>query len=95
VTTTEVISKIQEETLDGVVKSQQAVVDAVSAWSKSVQRLGAQLPVPPRAEGAPTPEEVLETSFDFTQKLFDAQRDFARNLLAATAPATKAVRTKS
>jgi len=90
-TTTEVINKVQQETLDTVVKSQQAVVDAVSVWSKSVQRLGAQIPALPKVDGVPTAEQAVESTFDFTRKLIDAQHKFATNLLAATASATKPV----
>lgn len=90
-TTTEVIGKMQEQTLDTVVKSQQAVVDAVSAWSNSVQRLGAQIPAPPKVDGVPTAQQAIESTFDFSRKLLDAQHQFVTNLLAATAPATKPV----
>ena len=36
------------------------------------------------AKELPKPAEIIETTFEFAQKLLDAQRDFARNVLRAT-----------
>jgi hypothetical protein len=41
----------------------------------------------PEAPELPTPEQVVENAFDFAEKLLEAQREFARNLLEAAAPA--------
>ena len=75
----EVTQKSQEQFLDAVRESQQAVVDAVAAWSQTVQGFSAQLP---------TPEQVIDNTFDIVEKLVASQREFARNLVAATTPAT-------
>jgi hypothetical protein len=85
------IAKAQEETLASVRRSQEAVVEAVGAWSKAVKRFGDELPAP-KLEGFPTPEQAVESSFDFAQKLLDAQRDFATSLLKAAEPASRAAR---
>ena len=84
----EVTQKSQEQFLDAVRESQQAVVDAVAAWSQTVQGFSATIPPTPGSDQLPTPEEVIDNTFDVVEKLVASQREFARNLVAATAPAT-------
>jgi hypothetical protein len=91
-TTTDAITKLQEQTLENIAKSQKAVVDAVSAWASGVQKMGVEVPTWPDVEGVPTPEEAVRNTFDFTRRLLDAQRDFALDVIRAAAPATKPVR---
>jgi hypothetical protein len=40
----------------------------------------------PGFEQFPKPQAVIEGAFDFAQQLFDAQRDFAREVIAAASP---------
>ena len=74
----------QDQVLIALKQSQDAVVKAVETWSGAV----GQLPSPPIevpfSEELPKPAEIIETTFEFAQKLLDAQRDFARNVLRAT-----------
>jgi hypothetical protein len=74
----------QEQFLATVRQGQQAVVDAVGTWAKAVEGI---VPAVPASEHLPKPEAVVETAFDFAQKLLDAQREFARSVIAAAAPA--------
>jgi hypothetical protein len=76
----------QDVFLATVRQSQQAVVDAVNEWAKAVENVVPSTPAIPGAEQLPRPEAVVENAFDFAQKLLDAQRDFARNLITAAAP---------
>jgi hypothetical protein len=89
-TITEVTQKGQEQFLEAVRESQQAIVDAVGAWAQTVQGLSAGAPAVPGAEHLPPPEEVIDNTFDLVEKLVAGQREFARNLLAAATPAVKA-----
>ena len=84
----EVTQKGQEQFLDAVRESQQAVVDAVAAWSQTVQGFSATIPPTPGSDQLPTPEEVIDNTFDIVEKLVASQREFARNLVAAAAPRT-------
>ena len=88
--TTEYTRAAQDQVLNALKQSQDAVVKAVETWSGAV----AKLPVPPvdvpYSDELPKPEEILETTFEFAQRLLDAQRDFARNVLRAAAPQTDA-----
>ena len=76
----------QDEFLNIVRQSQQAVVDAVSAWAKAVEDITPANPMIPNIEGLPRPETVVDNAFDFAQKLLDAQREFARGMISAAAP---------
>ncbi len=80
-------TQAEQQYLDAVREGQQAIVDAVEAWSKGVERLAVSYPPVPGAPELPTAQEVVENAFDFAEKLLAAQREFARNLLEATAPA--------
>jgi hypothetical protein len=86
----ELTQKGQEQFLEAIRESQQAVVDAVGAWSQTVQGIAAGAASLPGADQLPSPQEVVDNSFDLVEKLVAAQREFARNLLAASTPAGKA-----
>jgi hypothetical protein len=85
-TITEAATASQERILATIRQSQQAVVDAVATWAKAVEGIAPAVPAAPGSEQLPKPEAVVENAFDFAQKLLDAQRDFARKVIAAGAP---------
>jgi hypothetical protein len=76
----------QDQYLETVRQTQNAYVDAVSAWARNAEGLA---PSVPGYDSLPTAQDVLESSFDFAEQLLQAQREFARNLLAAAAPAVE------
>jgi hypothetical protein len=76
----------QEQFLATVQQSQDALVEAVATWAKAVEKLAPSTPALPGTEDLPKPEAVVEGAFDFAQKLLDAQRDYARRVIAAAAP---------
>jgi hypothetical protein len=70
---------------------QENFVKATSAMSA---RVAAATPTPPApvvenpfASMLPTPKEMMEASFEFSQKLLKQQKSFAEKLLAASTPA--------
>ena len=67
-------------------ESQQAVIDAVAAWAHAVKEITPGASSIPSADALPQPREVIDNAFDFAQKLLDAQRDFAENVLTAASP---------
>jgi hypothetical protein len=67
-------------------QSQHAVVDAVAAWARAVQDITPAAPPIPNIDELPKPQEVMDNAFDFAQKLLDAQRDFAHNVISAASP---------
>jgi hypothetical protein len=73
---------VQEQYTEFVKQSQEAVLTAVDAWTKTVQDALGQLPgVPAKVD----PEQVIDQVYDFAAKLLAAQRDFAKNLVQTSA----------
>lgn len=91
----EIGQKAQEQALDIVRKTQDAVIDAVTAWTETADKLTAQLPdfakeLPEFADFTrqfPTASEIIESNFDFAQQVLTNQRDFAQRIIAAVKPA--------
>ena len=77
----------QEQFLEAVRANQQAIVDAVAAWSQTVQAYAPSMPPVPDLEQLPTAEQLIDNTFDLVEKLVAGQREFVRDLVAAAAPA--------
>ena len=78
--------ELQAQVLDGIRKSQEAVIDGMRTWAETIQQLvpgAAQSPLP-RTEQLPTPAEVVDSVFDFAAQLLNAQRELAHSVLGAT-----------
>jgi hypothetical protein len=86
-TTTEYTRAAQEKTLEAIRQSQDAIVESVRSWAEAAGKATPNLPEVPYAKELPSAEEIIESSFDFASQLLDAQREFTKNLVAATAPA--------
>ena len=71
---------------ENVLKSMTALSDATPTGPKT--------PVPPFAADFPTPLEVAEANFAFTEKLLKQQKSFAEKFLATTTPAPSTGRTR-
>ena len=76
------MSSAAEQYTESLKKSQQAVLDAFEAWTKSAQNAfstpTATMPSQLR------PEQVIDQVFDFAEQMLAVQRQFAKSL-AATA----------
>jgi reverse gyrase len=81
----------QEQYLDAVRESQEAWANVVRAWSDSVQRMWGDASSTTTRE-APTAEQVIDNVFGFAEQLLAAQRDFAKRLVQASAPAVDAAK---
>jgi hypothetical protein len=77
----------QEQFISAVRQSQQAVLEAVAAWTKAVEEITPPLPAVAGLEKLPKPEAVVDNAFDFAQQLLDTQREFTKNIIAASSPA--------
>jgi hypothetical protein len=91
-TITEYTQAVQERTLDAVRQGQDAIVGAVGAWAQAVESAIPATPAFPYADGIPSAQELIETSFGFAEQLLKAQRAFAENVLAAAAPVLEKAR---
>jgi hypothetical protein len=80
----------QEQFLEAVRANQQAIVDTVSAWSQTVQAYAPTAPALPEIDQLPSPEQIIDNTFDLVEKLVAGQRQFARDLVKAAAPARAA-----
>lgn len=74
---------------------QENYVKAASAFSARVAAAMPPMPAMPAAPAMenpfaatlPTPKELMDANFEFTQKLLKQQKSFAEKLLAASTPA--------
>jgi hypothetical protein len=78
--------ELQAQLLDGIRKSQEAVVDGMRSWTTTVQQLvpGTAQTAWPGSDQLPTPTEVVDSVFDFAAQLLNAQRELAHSVLGAT-----------
>jgi hypothetical protein len=79
---------VQDELLKVIRTSQETVVEAVKTWVDTVKAVtpkisSAQLPL---AEKLPKPQDVVASAYDLAEKLLSGQRQFAEELVKATAP---------
>jgi hypothetical protein len=79
---------LQGEILKTIRQSQEAVLDAIRAWTETVQSLTPKLPVmnAPFADKLPKPEEVVAGAYDFAEQMLASQRTFAEEVMKTTAP---------
>ena len=79
---------VQNEVLNTVRKSQEAVIDAIKTWVETVQSITPKIPAVdvPFADQLPKPQEVVASGYDFAQKLLTSQRKFADEVVKAAAP---------
>jgi hypothetical protein len=78
--------ELQAQVLDGIRKSQEAVIDGMRAWTETIQQLvpGTGQSALPRTDQLPSPAEVVDSVFDFAAQLLNAQRELAHSVLGAT-----------
>jgi hypothetical protein len=78
----------QEEILNTVRNSQSAVVEAVQTWARTVQSMTSAMPDVNMsfADKLPKPQELIASAYDFAGQLLASQRNFAEDVLKATAP---------
>jgi hypothetical protein len=70
-------------------QTQDTIVSAFDAWTQAFQQGLGQLP----GAGAVDPQQVIDQVFDFATMLLNAQRDFAKQLVATTTAATESLKT--
>jgi acetyl-CoA carboxylase carboxyltransferase component len=74
-----------------VQQSQDAVRAAVENWTKTMQQAMGQLPATTASLAAPYDvNTVIDQVFDLAEKVLEAERDFAKNLIASTTAAGEA-----
>ena len=77
----------QEQYMESLRNGQQAVVQAMEAWTKSAQKaFGASSA---GATSAVDPEVVIDQVFDFAEQMLAMQRRFAKALASSAADSTR------
>jgi hypothetical protein len=78
---------MQEEFLNTIRKSQETVIDALKSWAETIQSLTPKLPAfeVPGTDKLPKPEELVANAYDFAEQLLHSQRQFAEEVVKATA----------
>jgi len=69
-------------------QTQDTIVSAFDAWTQAFQQGLGQLP----GAGAVDPAQVIDQVFDFATMLLNAQRDFAKQLVATASAATDSLK---
>jgi hypothetical protein len=78
--------RVQDQVLDAIKQSQDAALQAVSAWSENVAKLAPKLPDMPKlpiAGALPKPGDLSDQFFEFAQQLLTSQQKFVEQLIAA------------
>jgi hypothetical protein len=80
--------QMQDEFLSATRKSQEIVLQAIKTWVDSAQALTPKVPSVqlPFADQLPKPEDVVSSTYDFAEQVLANQRNFAEEILKATAP---------
>ncbi|NNN14294.1 MAG: hypothetical protein HKL82_00340 [Acidimicrobiaceae bacterium] len=85
----ETFKTIQDQSIDTIKLAQDSVVKVVKGYSESVKAVVPAMPeVPelPFADKLPKATEVLDNAFGYAARMLEIQREFALNLVAASAP---------
>lgn len=97
-TATEIGKTAQDQILNALSMSSNAIVDGVRNWAEAVESItpaNFNAPAIPGIENVPSPAETVEGGFEFAQQLLTAQREFALSLIQAVAPAIEKVEPKA
>jgi hypothetical protein len=82
---TEENKQVQDQMLDAIKQSQDAALQAVSAWAESVAKLAPNLPDMPKLPMVgelPKPSELSDKYFEFAHQLLTSQQKFIEKLMA-------------
>ena len=86
--TTTTQQELQDQFLSIVRKSQEMALDVIKSMVDSVQTITPKIPSVdvPFADRLPKPQDVVAGGYDFAEKLLSSQRQFADEVVKATAP---------
>jgi hypothetical protein len=82
----EMITALEEQVLETVRQTQDAVVKAVQTWADASKSLIPDLPPVPFADQLPNTADMVESAFNFADRLLTSQRQFAAAILDAAKP---------
>ena len=82
----EMITALEDQVLETVRQSQEAVVKAVATWAEAGKSLIPELPPLPFSDQLPNTVDMVENAFNFADRLLATQRQFAAAVLDAAKP---------
>lgn len=85
-TATEMITALEDQVLETVKQTQDAVLKAVQTWAEAGKNIVPELPPLPFSDQLPAASEIVENAFAFADRLLKAQREFANAVLEAAKP---------
>ena len=88
-TTTGVTGAVQEQVLETIELGHKAVLEGVRTWAETVNKLIPEVPAASWNKELPSLEDTVDNAFDFASKLIDSQRQFAKDVIAATRPVAR------
>jgi hypothetical protein len=91
----ETAANAQDQVLDAIDTSQNALLSAVKAVVESAAPLTDKLPAAPFASQLPDGVDVVNTAFGFAEKLLANQKEFTTKLMEAYSPARSATKSPS
>src|SRR5438034_11421024 len=80
------ITEAEDRVLTVVKQAQDVALATISTVTDRVGSFIPELPAIPFADKLPTPAEVIETTYALTERLLEAQKAYALDLLAALSP---------
>lgn len=83
---TEMITALEDQVLETVRQSQEAMVKAVQTWADAGKNLVPDLPALPFADQLPGTVDLVENAFAFADRMLATQREFAAAILDAARP---------
>jgi hypothetical protein len=86
----ETATNVQDQVLDAIKTSQDALLSAVKAVADNAAPLTEKLPAAPFASQLPSGVDVVNTAFGFAEKLLANQKEFTTKLIEAYSPAQPA-----
>jgi hypothetical protein len=82
------MTTIQEQYSELIKQGQDASRVAIETWTQTFQQAAGQL----SGSGLIRPDQVIDQVFDFAGQILNAQRDFAKQLVATSTAAAAKVR---
>jgi 3-methyladenine DNA glycosylase AlkC len=79
-------SRIHDQVMDAIKKSQEATLKVISAWSESVSKIAPKLPEMPKlpmVDSLPKPDEISDKFFKFAHELLATEHEFVQRLMDA------------
>jgi len=79
-------TRVEDQIMEAIKRSQDATLKVVSAWSESVAKVAPKLPEMPKLpmiDALPKPDEISDKFFEFARELMDTQQEFVKRLIDA------------